>query len=138
MLKRFIKLNTIFLLVAFLISVVSAQSVEAQTKQQQQAKKEQQKAYNQGPDQRQLYNQKANSGQGTSSRNTQVLINRPEGTPYKPVPGVNQQQQKSPYTVGNQQLNNDARVKNSIKENLKSPPKQIIPPKNNPPSKYRR
>ena len=123
MLKYFIKLNTIFLLVAFLISVVSAQSVEAQTQRQRQAVKEQQKAYNQGPDQRQLYNQKANSGQGTS---------------YRPVPGVNQQQQKSPYTVGNQQLNNDARVKNSIKENLKSPPKQIIPPKNNPPSKYRR
>ena len=123
MLKRFIKLNTIFLLVAFLISVVSAQSVEAQTQRQRQAVKEQQKAYNQGPDQRQLYNQKANSGQGTS---------------YRPVPGVNQQQQKSPYTVGNQQLNNDARINNSIKENLKSPPKQIIPPKNNPPSKYRR
>jgi len=125
MLKRFIKLNTIFLLVAFLISVVSAQSVEAQTQRQRQAVKEQQKAYNQGPDQRQLYNQKANAGQGTSSRNTQV-------------PRVNQQQQKSPYTVGNQQLNNNARINNSIKENLKSPPKQIIPPKNNPPSKYRR
>ena len=111
-LKRFVKLNTIFLLMAFLISVVSAQSVEAQTRQQQRAKAEQQKAYNQGPDQRKLNQQKANSGQGTS---------------YKPVPGVNQQQQKSPYTVGNQQLNNDSRIKNSIKENTRSkytPPSQ--------------
>ena len=122
MLKRFVKLNAFFLLMAFLISVVSSQSVEAQTKQKQQAKKEQQKAYNQGPDQRQLNQQKANSGQGTS---------------YKPAPGVNQQQQKSPYTVKNQQLNNDSRIKNSIKENLKSPPQKIIPPKNNPPSNKR-
>jgi hypothetical protein len=109
MLKIYFKLNTFFLLIGFLINVISVQPAEAQTKQQQRAKAEQLKAYNQGPDQRQLNQQKANSGQGTS---------------YKPNPGVNQQEKKSPYTVGNQQLNNDSRIKNSIKENTKYTPPQ--------------
>jgi hypothetical protein len=97
-------------IIALVISLILIPSISlAETKQQQEAKKQQEKAYNQGPDQRQINQQKANSGIGTSV-----------------TPKV---EPKSPYTVGNQQLNNDDRIRNSIEENLKSPPKKIIPPK---------